>query len=483
MILRWLLTKLLFAGTMFFAAGATGTPGAGGGDGSQGGGEGETSLGWAGDGGSGESGDNSDSAGDGRSDSDSDSDSDLGADDDADLDLSEQDADLSEDLDLEDEKKKAARGVPPELKEALKDKPEVLKSLKNRLLRGDRYESLGQSPEELKGTLDKIETMGGLEGIESESQEWASVMQGFQAGDPKVLDTWFKDNPEGMAKLMPEALKRYADLDQAGWTHEMAKTFIATVEQSGIWTKLNQLEGIEALKGNPEGARLLKEMKDAILSVNQKATTAPAKDKSAEDRKLEEKSVKLKQQEQQLYARSLSAETTPILRKAATQRMTELTKGYKLSTESRVGLLADITAEFNKLCHLDANYQKNALASLQGKETERFKKLFKNQIAMVMQKAARRAWRKYTGISGVGDKQRNDRRAEAGSRRESGGGGMASGGLVNKAPQGPEVDHARMRAEFGSDRADEAFSFGLKDKFGGKRFYYKKGDSKNTYTY
>lgn len=480
MILRWLLTKLLFAGTMFFAAGATGTPGAGGGDGSQGGGAGggETSLGWAGDGGgdqsSGESGESEDNAGDGG-----------GDDETADIDLDEQDADLSEDLDLDDAevKPKAARGVPPELKEALKDKPEVLKSLKNRLLRGDRYESLGQSPEELKGTLDKIETMGGLEGIESESQEWASVMQGFQAGDPKVLDTWFKDNPEGMAKLMPEALKRYADLDQAGWTHEMAKTFIATVEQSGIWTKLNQLEGIEALKGNPEGARLLKEMKDAILSVNQKATTAPAKDKSAEDRKLEEKSVKLKQQEQQLYARSLSAETTPILRKAATQRMVELTKGYKLSTESRVGLLADITAEFNKLCHLDANYQKNALASLQGKETERFKKLFKNQIAMVMQKAARRAWRKYTGISGVGDKQRNDRRAEAGSRRESGGGGMASGGLVNKAPQGPEVDHARMRAEFGSDRADEAFSFGLKDKFGGKRFWYKKGDRTNTYTY
>lgn len=481
MILRWLLTKLLFAGTMFFAAGATGTPGAGGVDAGQGGGDGgETSLGWAGDDDSGADGGDVSTGADGE-----DGRRDDGRTDDETEDDAELDADLSDDLDLDGEevKPKTARGVPPELKEALKDKPEVLKSLKNRLLRGDRYESLGQSPEELKGTLDKIETMGGLEGIESESQEWASVMQGFQAGDPKVLDTWFKDNPEGMAKLMPEALKRYADLDQAGWTHEMAKTFIATVEQSGIWTKLNQLEGIEALKANPEGARLLKEMKDAILSVNQKATTAPAKDKSAEDRKLEEKSVKLKQQEQQLYARSLSAETTPILRKAATQRMVELTKGYKLSTESRVGLLADITAEFNKLCHLDANYQKNALASLQGKETERFKKLFKNQIAMVMQKAARRAWRKYTGISGVGDQQRNARRAEAGSRRESGGGGMASGGLVNKAPQGPEVDHARMRAEFGSDRADEAFSFGLKDKFGGKRFWYKKGDSKNTYTY
>lgn len=479
MILRWLLTKLLFAGTMFFAAGATGTPGAGGGDGSQGGG-GETSLGWAGDegAGGGDDGTVGDDAGDGGVE-------DVGSHAEGDEDDAELDADLSDDLDLDGEevKPKAARGVPPELKEALKDKPEVLKSLKNRLLRGDRYESLGQSPEELKGTLDKIETMGGLEGIESESQEWASVMQGFQAGDPKVLDTWFKDNPEGMAKLMPEALKRYADLDQAGWTHEMAKTFIATVEQSGIWTKLNQLEGIEALKGNPEGARLLKEMKDAILSVNQKATTAPAKDKSAEDKKLEEKSVQLTQREEALYLKSISAETTPMLRKAAFVRMTELTKGYKLSPESRKGLLADISAEFNKLCHLDANYQKNAKSLLKGKEGERFKKLFKNQVDLVMQKAARRAWRKYTGISGVGDKQRNDRRAEAGSRRESGGGGMASGGLVNKAPQGPEVDHARMRAEFGSDRADEAFSFGLKDKFGGKRFWYKKGDSKNTYTY
>jgi hypothetical protein len=40
-----------------------------------------------------------------------------------------------------------------------------------------------------------------------------------------------------------------------------------------------------------------------------------------------------------------------------------------------------------------------------------------------------------------------------------------------------------MRTELGRDGADEAFAFGKKGVNGGRRFYYKKGDSKTIYTY
>ena len=81
----------------------------------------------------------------------------------------------------------------------------------------------------------------------------------------------------------------------------------------------------------------------------------------------------------------------------------------------------------------------------------------------------------------MGEKEAAQRRAEGQSRREAGGGGATTSAIPGPPPIAGQVDHARMRTEFGKD-AEDVFMFGHKGHFGGKRVYFKKGD-KNAYTY
>lgn len=460
---------------------AAGDGGLGGGAGTGGGGA-QPSIGWSGDFG----GDVSDS-GDGTTGGADTGIADAGSGDvdtSAASDVDTQDDDTAElDFDADVDTEKPVRGVPNELKEALKDKPEVLKTLKNRLLRGDRYEALGASPEELRGTLDRIESMGGLSGIEAESNEWAKVMNGFRAGDPAVLETWFKDNPQGISKLMPEAWKRYAEMDAPGWNHENAKTFVATVESNGMWTALNQLEG--RLKDDPESAKLAKAIKDEVLKINQIALNQPKRDLTPEQKKLDEKSVQLDAKERAFYAKTLSAESTPLMGKAASDAIGIVTKGYKLTPDARKGFQEDVLAAFNKLCHADELYQKNALAAIRGQESEAFKRLLKSQLTDLMPKAARMAWRKYAGISGLNSAEAQRRKAEGQGMRESASGGASNGSLIQSTPpNGAEIDRARMLSVLkSSDKVDDALSFGIPGMHGGKRWYFKKGIKDKTFTY
>ena len=146
-------------------------------------------------------------------------------------------------------------------------------------------------------------------------------------------------------------------------------------------------------------------------------------------------------------------------------------------------MMEDVNREYARLTAKDEQFQKNRKALLDAGETDKLIKLVSAQLQRTMPMAAKRAWRKYTGISGLGANEAAQRRAEGQARRESGGGGTTLSVVKTKAPTAAEVDWQRMRSEFGRDGADEIFSFGKKGVNGGIRFYYKKGDSKNVFTF
>lgn len=369
------------------------------------------------------------------------------------------------------------------LKAALASDPELFKQVKRAISENKRYKEISKSPEELRIAFDRVETLGGLDAIEAESQEWSQVYEMFQKGDPGVIDYWAKDNPDGLAKIMPSAIERYKDLDPAGWTHSMAKTFMATVHQSGLASALDTLASLDAVSKNPEAKQLLAKVINVVNAVNAHAEKSPERDLTPEAKKLDEREKTLSEKESALYHQSVSARVIPIMGKTATNALNSVLRGRKLTGDQRKELVADINLEYSRLAKNDATFQKNAKALLATNETEKFLKLVGSNMERTMPVAARRIWRKYTGISGLSDQEKQQRKMEGESRREAGGGGTTAAMVKTGPPNPRDVDWQRMRDEMGRDKADEAFSFGVKNINGGRRFYYKKGDKKNIYTF
>lgn len=395
-------------------------------------------------------------------------------------------------LDAFGEDEEAEAGIAPQkfsseqykaLKAALAQQPELFKAVKREISENSRYKQLYESPEAAREAHERVESLGGLDAIEEEAKEWSTVYAMFQAGDKGVIDYWAKDNPQALAKLFPHVYDQVAEIDPGMWNHKAAGTFMATAQQMGMITAVNVLSAMEAVKKSPEIKAQIDSIVDALNRLNEIASKAPSRDLTPEAKALDERAQKLKDQERQLYVGSLQQKIVPLISKFGTNSLNHFLQGKKLTSEARKGLLEDVNREYARLTAKDEQFQKNRVALLEAGETDKLIKLVSAHLQRTMPMAAKRAWRKYTGISGLGANEAAQRRAEGQSRRESGGGGTTLSVIKTKAPSAAEVDWARMRAEFGRDGADEIFSFGKKGVNGGIRFYYKKGDAKNIFTF
>lgn len=360
------------------------------------------------------------------------------------------------------------------------------KQLKRDFFENRRYKAIPglETPEKAREVADKIESFGGIEGIEKETSEAATLWNMLGAGDPAILDSLEAEYGDGITRLAPHVLDRFLKLDPQGWSHSMSKVFMATLNSAPAG-------GISALAAFNEIARKFpdvakseefKRIADVINNVSDLAGREPEKKASAGDDKSKQRERELKQKENILYKREVSAKVAPITRQIGINALNQVIKGRKLSNDQKKTLLGDIigtpespVGEVGRLLKKNAEFQKNCKALLSAGETDKFLKMVKAAMERTMPLAARNVWKKYYGISGLSEKDKAQRGAEGAARTEAGGGGAVQGTIKTKTPNAQDVDWVRMRAEHGRDKAENMFLW--------ERKYYKKGDKKNVYSY
>lgn len=484
MILRWLLNHLMFAGTTFFAAGAgalggggaaAGSPGAtGGGSGATegaGGGKaiGDTSGGTQGAEGTQAGAEGTEAAlGDPGAD-DFGSFEDFGDDDAA--------AYLQDREEFGPETYKS-------LKEALKASPELFKQTKKAISLVKRFTEHFETPEAAGELIGDLQTHGGWEGIKQELGETATFLNGWNAGDADVVTSWIKENGDGLAKNMPVIMREWQTRDEQGWAHDAAQTFIATLNQAPVGgisalAALGQLGQIEGVKDS----EAYKTIVDAIKNVQKIANTAPAKAEAKPDTsKLTEREKNIQQQERSLRTQQLGGKANPILQSAAQNALKLVAGSRKLGPQAQKDLISDIHSEFARLMEKDTDGKSKRQRLIEAGQSDQWLKMVKSAADRTMPLAARRVWRKYAGISGLTQQEKQTRQSEGRSRSEVGSTGGTQG-LQTKSPgDGRQVDREAMLRKFGGrDKADDAFLFGSKEH-GGKRVWIERGTG-TIYTY
>lgn len=367
----------------------------------------------------------------------------------------------------------------PKIEEALKGQPELLKALKQGHYELRQWKGTGfKNPAELKAYKGRIEAIGGPEAIEKESQEWTSTLQGFQNGDPAVLDKWATENPDGMVKLSGPMLDWLHKSNPEVWSGHMSKVFMATLRapnDQGIspLAAFNQLYDIPEIKDSPAAQKLLKQIADTINTVNAVSKKDP---EATAPRGGGKESQKLETERRGIFLEKVNMQASPVIEAAAKQAMKVALKGLTISKEAEADILADIKRQFNAIQKADPDFQKNAKDLLAKQDIDRFVKVLKSAIARNMPRAALREARKYKGLSGNTEK----RKAESQTRLEAGGGGAGAGNRIRYTgpfkqggPDPAQIDYQGMRAQFGRKGTDEMLQR--------HEFFKKGGDGKTVY--
>lgn len=272
-LLNLLIKHLLFAGTMFFAAGATAI---GGGDGAgapvDGGGDGGTTAGEV-------------QAGDGGDVPDPSAPRD-GTDTHPD--------DIQPDDQQPDGEVQAATSeqIKAHIEALKKTNPALAKELKNTffMVEALKKEFPGGLPElrQVKQTIDELGGAEGIEGLKGERAEWNALDDKFINGDPTVLDDFAKFNPDAFAKIAPAVLDKLAAVDKATYDHALSGVFAATLDSWRFFDTLDRVaESIGRIvddKGQQLCARELQLLSglakqyDTIKELASKAPQKPVKD-------------------------------------------------------------------------------------------------------------------------------------------------------------------------------------------------------------
>jgi hypothetical protein len=230
---------------------------------------------------------------------------------------------------------------------------------------------------------------------------------------------------------------------------------LAQPDASGM-TMIAQLNQLETLLGdNPQGKQIIKAIRDRMAGYEELAGRKTAEKTPDFDARARELEVR----ERQLGLTTLQSSAAPVVSKAVSQAIKQLTKGRTIPAETLDKIEAEVAKAFQDNQIGDSEYQRNLQDVLGSGDQAKVLRLLKAKIARSLPGAARTVVGKYLSMAG-----KSEPRAEAGT------GGVNSGQKKmpwtgQKAPtgQGPHpdvIDYPAMRAKFGNRKTAEMLEAG-----------------------
>lgn len=182
------------------------------------------------------------------------------------------------------------RTVSPEvkshLKELAKTNPKLANAIQNAVYTSQTL--LKEAPggvKEIQALKAAIEEAGGLEEIKNLRatqqalvDEQEDLDRRAAAGDPSVLDTFAEVAGDGLNKLMPAALDRWAQQDPEGYSYNIGKVMVSAMQEAGVVASLNLAAKMINL-GTPEAYKLATDAFNEVVAwankIGEMAATAP----------------------------------------------------------------------------------------------------------------------------------------------------------------------------------------------------------------
>jgi hypothetical protein len=263
------------------------------------------------------------------------------------------------------------------LDELKKTNPALAKELKNLYFAQKAFkETFPGGLPEAKKALETIGELGGAEGIEglkAEKAEWHEIDDKFAAGDPAVLDTFAKFNPEGFAKIIPAAIDKLAQIDPAAYNHALSGIFVSTLDNWRFADTLDRLaEDLSQVVGQ-DGKPLLGRQIQSVQKlaaqyegIRELAAKAPERKAPEGKGELDTERAKVAQERTELNTQYVSQQTETYAQKSYNAAIPAEAKnqGLNLDTLKSAGAYERFMGEIDEEIGREIAKDKDAISKI-----------------------------------------------------------------------------------------------------------------------
>ena len=230
---------------------------------------------------------------------------------------------------------KAIRDAVRALSQTSPEYSKALKQMADAYYReGTAWKTAFDTPQKASEAKSIIESAGGIEGI-AQSQErlrgYDAQDEGIKTGNPEVIESLFKDFPEGAAGLAPHYLAKLEATNPQALQAAVGPYAVQMLEQAGI------MGHVEAMLKETDPARVkgmaetlsgwLKGQKQNADLVRQGGRQAP--DPRAD--KIKARETELNQKEEKIFRDGVTAEVNSTVKQPLTDLVEQYAKQYKLN--------------------------------------------------------------------------------------------------------------------------------------------------------
>lgn len=257
------------------------------------------------------------------------------------------------------------RTIPGKWKEAIarvkESDPALAKELSRAYFKTQQIDKLG-STAELTALKEAVELHGGIEAIEEMKQEVEAARlldSGFEKGDPKIIEGFVRDFPDGFKRLMPAAMDALQKLDTQAFNRLGSDIASRIFENYGVFNAIGQLgEALKAENAPPEAVKLYNEIVKFLGDMQglaKQGKTDPYADRAKE---LDQREQTIAEQQKQAFVSGINAEVNTLRTRIVNQQMATLLKGKKLDSAQRNRVMREISADFKGKIDGDELYRR-----------------------------------------------------------------------------------------------------------------------------
>lgn len=362
---------------------------------------------------------------------------------------------------VKDENLGDGRQLPPSLRQALKEisknDPQLARDLRKNWFAARQYGEVFQTPAEATQAKELLAEVNGVEydgltGIEAAyrlREDLGNLDRQMSSGDPAILDTIVKDNPEGLARLMPHALERLYQTNKAAYDDALMPLVSATFQSVNLTGYLDKINDLIATGKGPDASVLLEHIKNWVNGYHSKATQVQRNQVNPERQKLDEERKAIDQERQQMFFGSITAVTNPACTRDIHTHLAGLLKNSAIpvSNEAKTALINHIGEAIGKHAKEDKQYMQRQMALIEtAKKTGKKDELIKfitNYQSKLAAEYTKKTWNTYYGTGTPARAAQTAARQKANQSRVEPGKGSPSSPRGGKAPTPQQVDYSR----------------------------------------
>ena len=338
--------------------------------------------------------------------------------------------------------RKAFRANP----ELAKQFPKLEKQLTGVLFKANTVDQLG-GVQKFREYAETLEAHGGPEGVAemaTELEDWHALDAGFKTGDPKIIDAWVKDYPDGFKALLGPAIEKMMSLDSPGADRILSAPMWNILDRCGVITTIGALEAALAKLKPEDAAEAIKEfkaMKGFFADLRGLAVKSKSPDPLAGERKiLADREAEMNDNATKAFYGSVRSDVnTQVMQRMNKLIRTELAGAQiKLSVANR--LRKEINAELNRTVNTAPGYADRYKAVMATGDKDRAVRFILSAAFAKMPSVVKQLVSEFNIPRGRGGNGNGAGRREGGARSSGEGGGSRT---VNGRPKTSEIDFTK----------------------------------------